>query len=70
MISREEVGLIVAGVAITSGIISQSIYAAIIGMVMVTTVLPPILLKKSYDNVPPEEPEKREPPDLVPTYPL
>ncbi len=70
MISRGEVGLIVAGVAITAGVISQSIYAAIIGMVMITTVLPPILLKKVYDNVPPEEPEEREPPDLVPTYPL
>lgn len=70
MISRGEVGLIVAGVAITSGVISQNLYAAIIGMVMVTTVLPPILLKRSYENVPPEEPEKEEPPDSVPTYPL
>ena len=70
MISRGEVGLIVAGVAITSGIITQSMYAAIIGMVMVTTVVTPILLKRSYDNAPPEEPEAREPPDSVPTYPL
>ncbi len=70
MVSRGEVGLIVAGVAITAGVISQSIYAAIIGMVMITTFLPPIWLRKAYEDVPPEETEEREPPDLIPTYPL
>ncbi len=70
MVSRGEVGLIVAGVAITAGVISQSIYAAIIGMVMITTFLPPIWLRRAYEDVPPEETEEREPPDLIPTYPL
>jgi Kef-type K+ transport system membrane component KefB len=70
MVSRGEVGLIVAGVATTAGVITQTIYAAIIGMIMITTVLPAIWLKRSYDNVPPEEPEKSEPPDAIPTYPL
>lgn len=70
MVSRGEVGLIVAGVAITAGAISQTTYAAIIGMIMITTIIPPIWLKKSYDNVPPEEPEEREPPDYIPSYPL
>jgi Na+:H+ antiporter len=70
MVSRGEVGLIVAGVAVTAGAISQSIYAAIIGMVMLTTVLPPIWLKKAYDKVPPEKLEEGEPPDSIPTYPL
>ena len=70
MISRGEVGLIIAGVAITAGVISQTVYAAIIGMIMITTIIPPIWLKKSYDNVPPEEPEEREPPDYIPSYPL
>jgi Kef-type K+ transport system membrane component KefB len=50
MISRGEVGLIVAGVAIASGAISQSIYSAIIGMIMITTVITPLLLKVAYDK--------------------
>jgi Kef-type K+ transport system membrane component KefB len=70
MVSRGEVGLIVAGIAITAGVISQTVYAAIIGMITITTIIPPIWLKKSYDNIPPEEPEERDPPDLIPTYPL
>ncbi len=70
MVSRGEVGLIVAGVAIAAGVITQTVYAAIIGMIMITTVLPVIWLKKSYDNVPPEEPEEKEAPDAIPTYPI
>jgi Kef-type K+ transport system membrane component KefB len=50
MISRGEVGLIIAGVAITSGVISQSIYSAIIGMIIITTIITPIMLKRSYDK--------------------
>ena len=73
MISRGEVGLIVAGVAISAGAISQSIYAAILGMIMITTVLPPLLLQKAYANEPPEEPpvaDETNAPDYIPTYPL
>ncbi len=50
MISRGEVGLIVAGVAISAQAISQSVYSAIVGMVMITTILTPILLKVVYDR--------------------
>jgi Kef-type K+ transport system membrane component KefB len=73
MISRGEVGLIVAGVAISAGAISQSTYAAILGMIMITTILPPIWLKKAYDKDPPEPAEEcpdRDSPDAIPTYPL
>jgi Kef-type K+ transport system membrane component KefB len=76
MISRGEVGLIVAGVAISSGVISQSIYSALIGMIMVTTILAPIWLKKSYDKEGPSEESKdgvcedENAPDYFPTYPL
>ena len=75
MISRGEVGLIVAGVAISAGAITQSIYAAILGMIMITTVLAPLLLRKTYDKEPEEEPvatehEGRDAPDYIPTYPL
>jgi Kef-type K+ transport system membrane component KefB len=48
MISRGEVGLIVAGVGVTSGVLSTDIYTSIIIMVAVTTVITPIWLKNSY----------------------
>jgi Kef-type K+ transport system membrane component KefB len=48
MISRGEVGLIVAGVGVTSGALSTDIYTAVIIMVAVTTIVTPIWLKKSY----------------------
>jgi Kef-type K+ transport system membrane component KefB len=50
MISRGEVGLIVAGVAITSGAITQSTYSAILGMIMITTIIAPLLLRNSYST--------------------
>lgn len=50
MISRGEVGLIVAGVAITSGAITQSVYSAILGMIIITTIIAPLLLRRSYDK--------------------
>ena len=48
MVSRGEVGLIVAGVGVTSGVLSGDIYTVVILMVVVTTILTPILLKWSY----------------------
>jgi len=55
MISRGEVGLIVAGVGVTSGALSSDIYTAVIIMVAVTTIITPIWLKKSYKKDPPED---------------
>ena len=48
MVSRGEVGLIVAGVGVTSGVLSTDVYTSIIIMVAVTTIITPIWLKKSY----------------------
>ena len=75
MISRGEVGLIVAGVAISAGAITQSTYAAILGMIMITTVLAPLLLRRAYDKEQPEEAanlieDETNAPDYIPTYPL
>ena len=75
MISRGEVGLIVAGVAISAEAITQSTYAAILGMIMITTVLAPLLLRRSYEKDPFEEAtttseEDSCSPDYIPTYPL
>jgi Kef-type K+ transport system membrane component KefB len=50
MISRGEVGLIVAGVGVSSGALNNDIYTAIIIMVAATTIITPIWLKVSYRN--------------------
>jgi Kef-type K+ transport system membrane component KefB len=48
MVSRGEVGLIVAGVGVTSGVLSADIYTTVIIMVALTTIITPIWLKLSY----------------------
>jgi len=48
MISRGEVGLIVAGVGVTAGILTSEVYSTIIIMVAVTTIITPIWLKMEY----------------------
>jgi Kef-type K+ transport system membrane component KefB len=50
MISRGEVGLIVAGIGVTSGALSSTIYTTVIIMVAVTTMITPIWLKKAYSK--------------------
>jgi Kef-type K+ transport system membrane component KefB len=50
MISRGEVGFIVAGVGITAGVLTSDIYTAIIIMVAITTVITPLWLKRSYQR--------------------
>jgi Kef-type K+ transport system membrane component KefB len=48
MISRGEVGLIVAGVGVSSGALSTDIYTTVIIMVAVTTIITPVWLKMAY----------------------
>jgi Kef-type K+ transport system membrane component KefB len=48
MVSRGEVGLIVAGVGVSSGALTNNIYTAVIIMVAATTVITPIWLKIAY----------------------
>ena len=48
MISRGEVGLVIAGLALTGAVIDQDVYAALVGVVVVTTAISPIVLK--YTN--------------------
>ena len=48
MISRGEVGLIVAGVGVTGGILTSDVYSTIVIMVAVTTIITPIWLKMEY----------------------
>ena len=51
MISRGEVGLIVAGIGVTSGALSSNIYTTVIIMVAATTMISPIWLKKAYSKI-------------------
>ena len=53
MISRGEVGLIVAGIGVTSGALSSNIYTTLIIMVAITTLITPVWLKKAYSKEPP-----------------
>ena len=48
MISRGEVGLIVAGVGVTAGTLTSEVYSTIIIMVAVTTIVTPVWLKLEY----------------------
>ena len=47
MISRGEVGLIVAGIGVTSGALSSNIYTTVIIMVAITTLITPLWLRKN-----------------------
>jgi Kef-type K+ transport system membrane component KefB len=48
MISRGEVGLIVAGVGLSSGVLTSNVYSTIIIMVAATTIITPVWLKLEY----------------------
>jgi Kef-type K+ transport system membrane component KefB len=48
MISRGEVGLIIAGVGVSSGALSTDVYTTVIIMVALTTIITPIWLKIVY----------------------
>ena len=48
MISRGEVGLIVAGVGLSSGVLTGDVYTTIVIMVAVTTIITPIWLRLDY----------------------
>jgi Kef-type K+ transport system membrane component KefB len=55
MISRGEVGLIVAGVGVSSGALSNDIYTTVVIMVVaVTTIITPIWLKFAHRKEPTE----------------
>jgi Kef-type K+ transport system membrane component KefB len=50
MMSRGEVGLIVAAVGIAEGVIPQSTFSVVVGVVIVTTLLTPPLLRMSFQK--------------------
>ncbi len=50
MMSRGEVGLIIAGLAVTSRLVSAEIHAIVVLMVVVTTVITPVWLKREVST--------------------
>lgn len=67
MISRGEVGLIVAGIGVSSGIMTDSVYSTIIIMVIATTIITPIWLKLDYGKkTRPSKTKSAEDADIIP----
>jgi Kef-type K+ transport system membrane component KefB len=64
MIPRGEVGIVVAGIALASGALGNKVYAAIIGMVLLTTLSSPYLIKAVYGRHGGERP-RRQVPDMA-----
>ena len=56
MISRGEVGLILAAVAQDTGLIDDAVFASVVLMVLVTTLVTPLFLRLLYPKAAPEEP--------------
>jgi Kef-type K+ transport system membrane component KefB len=52
MVSRGEVGLIVAAIGISNGIIAEEVFAAVVLVVIVTTVITPPLVRWSFAKSP------------------
>ena len=50
MISRGEVGLIIAKIGLESGFLSSELFSTIIAMILITTVLTPPLLRASFTH--------------------
>jgi Kef-type K+ transport system membrane component KefB len=66
MVSRGEVGLIVAGVGINEGLVSSGEFSAVVAMVLVTTLVTPPILRSLFSQkkqpAPAESPETGHPP--------
>lgn len=50
MVSRGEVGLIIAAVGLSAGLVSDSVFASIVGMVIVTTLITPPMLRSLFET--------------------
>lgn len=59
MSSRGEVGLIVASVGIAEGLISTDLFAVVVGVVIITTLLTPMMLRALFSGAEPATEEIR-----------
>lgn len=60
MMSRGEVGLIVATVGVDNGLINAEVFAAVVGVVILTTLLTPLLLRSLFRGQTPATQQVRE----------
>lgn len=67
MMSRGEVGLIVAAVGISNGMIDQAVFSAVVGVVVITTLITPPLLRLAFRKPKPKPAVK--PPVVPPEAP-
>lgn len=58
MVSRGEVGLIVAKVGLDSGLLSADLFSAIVGMVLITTLVTPPMLRATFSRPPSSKPNQ------------
>lgn len=49
MISRGEIGFVIASVGLTNGILTGDIYTTLVAVTCITVVITPLLLRKSYE---------------------
>lgn len=61
MVSRGEVGLIIAKIGLDSGYLAEDVFSAIVGMILLTTLVTPPLLRFAFAL-----PEKKTPPTNFP----
>ena len=52
MASRGEVGLVIAGLGISLGVVPVDVYTALITVVLATTLLGPIMMRKTFTSHP------------------
>lgn len=60
MMSRGEVGLIVVTVGVDAGFVESSVFAAVVGVVILTTLLTPPLLRMLFTGDKPEQKQVKE----------
>jgi len=65
MMSRGEVGLIVATVGVANSLITDELFATVVGVVVITTLLTPPILRILFVDRSKPEPENQDPPRRI-----
>jgi Kef-type K+ transport system membrane component KefB len=52
MVSRGEVGLIVAAVGVSQGFVSPNLFSVVVVVILLTTIITPVLLRRVFQRVP------------------
>lgn len=71
MIPRGELGLIIASLALSSGVVSEAVYVEVVWMVILTSIIAPIILSQMYHVKKPRRAAEAEiPPPPKPPTPM